>query len=175
MEIDFKTVRALSSPTRVKILHELLKKPTTPTELSDKTSKSKSTVSAHLTKLQEADLIEKDSEDGRKRVVYHPTPKSEAIVNGRERKVKFSIASSAITAFAGIGLVFQGLQRFSILQDDTAEDLTMEADTAVQAETTMSEASSYLISGEILLFIGAGFLTLSLLAFIYGIMMKRLG
>jgi len=75
MEINFNTVKALSSPTRVKILDQILDKESTPTQISNELDKSKSTISSHLSTLQNADLIEKDSKEGRRRVTYSPTKK----------------------------------------------------------------------------------------------------
>jgi DNA-binding transcriptional ArsR family regulator len=66
--------------------------------LSDKVGKSKSTVSSHLDELRDAGLLEKDEEEGRRRVVYQPTNKTEAIIEGRSRKVRFSITSSIVSA-----------------------------------------------------------------------------
>ncbi len=175
MEIDFKTVRALSSPTRVRILHELLEKESTPTGLSKKTGKSKSTVSAHLSTLHESGLIDKDSKEGRKRVVYSPTDKAKAIVNGKERKVKFSIASSIISAFTGLTLAYEGVNRLNFLADDAMESVDMEAEMAADtAAETGFETGSMLFSGEIFLFIGFGLLTFSVLAFLYGYTVRKI-
>ncbi|MFB6115614.1 MAG: ArsR/SmtB family transcription factor [Candidatus Nanohalobium sp.] len=107
MELDFKSVKALSSPTRVKILRKLMEGKSTTTRLSEDLDKSKSTISSHLKELTEAGLLEKDEKEGRRRVEYRATRKVEAIVKGKERKVKFSIASSAFTALGGALLVWK--------------------------------------------------------------------
>lgn len=172
MELDFKTVKALSSPTRVKILSQVLDKDATPTQLSRDIGKSKSTVSAHLTKLHKAGLLEKDKEDGRKRVVYSPTRKAKAIVKGKERKVRFSITSSAFSMAAGLALL--GSNALGYFQQKTTADQAMmmtqeSADTA--AGSTSSLAS---LSPDILLFIGAGLIGVSLLGFAYGITVNKL-
>lgn len=109
MELDFDTVKALSSPTRIAILRNVLEKESTTTELSKDLEKSKSTVSNHLTKLTKAGLLKKNKVDGRKRVTYESTRKARSIVKGREKKVKFSLASSAVSAFAGMGLIGLGI------------------------------------------------------------------
>lgn len=109
MDLDYDSVRALASPTRLKILNMVLDEEATTTKISDELDKSKSTVSNHLKVLTEAGLLEKDDEEGRRRVIYRPTEKSKAIVEGRERKVKFSIVSSALTAAGGIFLLNRGL------------------------------------------------------------------
>lgn len=178
MEIDFKTIRALSSSTRVKILNSLLEKRTTPTQLSKKTGKSKSTVSSHLSKLRKAGLIEKESKEGRKRVLYSPTPKAEAIVTGKERKIKFSLASSGLTAFTGIAVGFYSLTQFSFLsgaQDQQMEASMHAADTGTRMAVETAESSSLLFSAESLFFLGIGFLMVSGLTLIYGLLMKMLG
>jgi DNA-binding transcriptional ArsR family regulator len=110
MNIGFDSVRALASPTRLEILSIVLNEDeATTTKISDELGKSKSTVSSHLKVLKEADLLEKDEEEGRRRVIYNPTDKSKAIVEGKERKVKFSITSSALTAAGGAILLSRGL------------------------------------------------------------------
>ena len=68
MNLDFKTVKALSSPTRIEILAYALKNEATPTGTAKKVGKSKSTVSSHLDKLVDSGLLEKDEKEGRKRV-----------------------------------------------------------------------------------------------------------
>ena len=109
MNIGFDSVRALASPTRLEILSIVLNEDeATTTKISDELGKSKSTVSSHLKVLKEADLLEKDEEEGRRRVIYNPTDKSKAIVEGKERKVKFSITSSALTAAGGAILLSRG-------------------------------------------------------------------
>lgn len=111
MELDYKSVKALSSPTRLKILRKVLEKDRTTTQLSDELDKSKSTISSHLKDLTEAGLLEKDKKEGRRRVVYSATRKADAIVNGKERTVKFSIASSVFTAAGGTFLIWKDLTR----------------------------------------------------------------
>ncbi len=109
MDLDFKSVKALASPTRLEILNEVLNEEATTTKLSDNLGKSKSTVSSHLKVLTESDLLEKEDEEGRRRVVYKPTSKAKAIIEGKERKVKFSVVSSALTALTGAVLLSRSL------------------------------------------------------------------
>ncbi len=105
MELDYKAIKALSAPTRIKILHRLLEKERTPTQLSDDLGKSKSTISSHLSTLEEAGLVEKDKREGRRRVTYAPTRKAKAIVEGRERTVRFSVASSVLSLAMGATVI----------------------------------------------------------------------
>lgn len=138
MELDFDTLKALSSPTRIAILREVLEKESTTTQLSDKLEKSKSTVSSHLTKLTKAGLLEKNKVEGRKRVTYEPTRKARSIVKGREKKVKFSLASSAISAFAGIGLIGAGILSSIAMKSsagDTADSGSLSAQDATEGTT----------------------------------------
>lgn len=109
MDLDFKSVKALASPTRLEILNEVLNEEATTTKLSDRLGKSKSTVSSHLKVLTESGLLEKEDEEGRRRVVYRPTGKAKAIIEGKERKVKFSVVSSALTALTGSILLSRSL------------------------------------------------------------------
>lgn len=193
MEINFNTVKALSSSTRVKILNQILDKEATPTQLSDELGKSKSTVSSHLSTLQNAELIEKDAEEGRRRVTYSPTSKAEAIIEGRERKVRFSFGSSALSAVAGLTLGGFALKsRFSSAAGYATADtgarseqlstMTMDsADTGAEAAKTASESaletdiSNFLFSSEALLAVGLMFIGIAVFGFLYGWTMNKLG
>ncbi len=110
MDLDYDSVKALASPTRLKILNMVLDEEATTTKLSKELDKSKSTVSSHLKVLTDSGLLDKDEEEGRRRVVYRPTNKAEAIINGREKKVKFSVVSSALTAVGGVFFLTRGVQ-----------------------------------------------------------------
>lgn len=122
--MDFKTVKALSSPTRIRILNCILEKQRTPTEISNKVGKSKSTISSHLETLSESGLILKNKKEGRKRVLYEPTEKAENIVKGKEKKVTFTLTSSVISMLAGIGLLATSLGSMGLgsLQDDEVDE-----------------------------------------------------
>lgn len=109
MDLDYKSVKALASPTRLEILRKVLNEEATTTKLSEDLEKSKSTVSSHLKVLTESGLLEKDEEEGRRRVVYKATGKAKAIAENRERKVKFSVMSSALTAFGAVYFISNGL------------------------------------------------------------------
>ena len=172
MELDFKSVKALSSPTRVKILHKILEKEATPTQLSGELDKSKSTISSHLSKLHTAGLVEKDKKEGRKRVCYSPTRKARAIVKGKERRVQFTLASSALSMMVALIAIGSGTQE---LISSSGSDQAVGAMTMAQ-ESAASEAPSTLLnlSPEILLFTGAGLLGVSVVSFIYGITVKKL-
>jgi DNA-binding transcriptional ArsR family regulator len=191
MEINFNTVKALSSPTRVKILNQILDKESTPTQISNNLGKSKSTVSSHLSTLQKAELIEKDAEEGRRRVTYSPTNKAEAIIQGKERKVKFSFGSSAVSALAGLAVGGYALMpRFGNTSEEMAtssdtgsmSSMTAEStDMGAEAVRTTSEASSsidlsnIMFSSEAILGISIFFIGLAISSFIYGWVVNKLG
>lgn len=109
MELDYRTVKALSSSTRIKILNELLEGESTPTSLSDEIGKSKSTIASHLATLVDSGLVKKDEREGRRRVVYRPTRKARTIVKGRERKVRFSLTSAVLSGVVGAGAVWHAM------------------------------------------------------------------
>ena len=175
MDLDFKTIRALSSPTRIKILSHSLKNEATPTNTADKIGKSKSTVSSHLEKLVEAGLLDRDEKEGRKRVVYQPTRKAEAIVEGRERKVKFSVASSAITGLTGIGLLYPIFQE-SGSKWRQASSTSSDANIMMESEMTRNTAERGLEAtlSDPFLFLSAGFMIISLSALCYGLVLRSL-
>ncbi|MFB6193160.1 MAG: winged helix-turn-helix domain-containing protein [Candidatus Nanohaloarchaea archaeon] len=170
MELDFKTVKALSSPTRIKILNQVLEKEYTPTSLSKEVGKSKSTVSSHLSKLESSGLIEKEAEEGRKRVVYRPTEKGKAIVREKEKKVKFSIVSSTVTGIAGVGLA--GSTLIENGEKGQVAGAMMQSMDAMEAGKTAASGGS---PENVLLFLGLGFLTVSISSIIYGFLINELG
>ena len=172
MELDFETVQALSSPTRIKILNEALKKEATPTDISDRIGRSKSTVSSHLEKLQEAELLEKDSEEGRRRVIYRPTKKTEAIIEGRSRKVKFSVLSTVSNAWIAGGLMLGALasKAETASRDSAGQMGTMAMDTGTEAAKTASQTAG---PENVLLFAGFGFLSIALTGLFYGLVVSR--
>ncbi len=182
MELDFGTVKALSSPTRIKILNQVLEEESTPTSLSNSLGKSKSTVSSHLETLVEAGLVDRDAEEGRRRVVYQPTRKAQHIVNGREKRVKFSLTSSIVSGFVGVTLV--GSQVFSSIKSASGtfqsqgeagiSAMTAEGmDTAARGAEAASQGA--FDPGMAILASGIGLLGLSAAAFLYGIAMRKLG
>jgi DNA-binding transcriptional ArsR family regulator len=162
MDLDFETIRALSSPTRIKILSGAMDSEATTTSLSRDVGKSKSTISSHLEKLVESGLLEKDQEEGRKRVVYRPTKKAEAILKGKQREVRFSVASSAITGLAGLGL-FSYSRR--IVEVNNSPGLMMEFGRDVSREVVYSEP---------FLLASIFFLAMALSCLIYGVFLRKL-
>ncbi len=171
MELDFKTVKALSSATRIRILSLVLKGDYSPTEISNKVDKSKSTVSSHLESLQDAGLVEKDKEDGRRRVLYSSTRKAEAIVEGKERKVKFSIASSAITGLGGIGLIAS--QQLS-LTESAGESGGGSVGTMGTMDAGRTAAENAAGGTEAFMYLGLVLIIIALVSAGYGLAMSRL-
>lgn len=77
--------RALSSDTRLGILNVLTEGDRTPTDISYKLQKSKSTICEHLEKLQEAELVEKIEREGKKWVFYKLTSKGKIILRNQSQ------------------------------------------------------------------------------------------
>lgn len=82
MEIDRKTLKALAADTRLDILKSLSKRRKMPSELSKELDLATSTVTEHLDKLEEADLIRRE-ETGHKWIYYQLTEKGESLVRPR--------------------------------------------------------------------------------------------
>lgn len=157
MKIDFKTVEALASPTRVSILRSLLDAEHTPTTLSDELGKAKSTITSHATTLNDADLLIKDEEDGRKRVVYKPTKKAEAIAHGKTKHVTFALTTTAV-----FGCVSAALYATSATTTPQAETLTATTQQAQPPSNTV-----FLVAATVLLIV-------ALVSLWYGYMLRRL-
>lgn len=172
MELDFAAVKALSSPTRIQILRAVLDSDRTPTELGDELDRSKSTISSHLSTLEDAGLLERDEEEGRRRVTYSPTPKAEAIVKGRERKVRFSVASSAISAVAGAVLVGSSLWNRYTPSMEEAGALT--ADTPGTMDQAGKEAAGLLTPETAVVGLGIVALLAAVTALAYAFVLHRL-
>ena len=164
MNLDFETIRALSSPTRIRILSQSLKSEATTTQLSREIDKSKSTVSSHLETLVDSGLLEKDEEEGRKRVVYRPTEKAEAIVNGKQKKVRFSIVSSAVSALIGVALFFPAR---------TVQEQERSGPGVMMNEAVENEASEVVYS-EPLLLASLMFFIIAVSGLLYGLVLRRL-
>lgn len=173
MDLDFKSIKALSSPTRLEILNHVLDEEATTTGLSKSLDKSKSTVSNHLKVLTESGLLEKDEVEGRRRVVYRPTEKAQAIIEGRERKVKFSVISTALTSVTGIALLGRSLSSLIDLEDQQAEQGIMLQE-ATEATRTVADASQLSGVDIAVAVVGFGLVTTAALMAIYAYALRKL-
>lgn len=180
MEIDRNTVKALASPTRIDILNQTLNGNNTTTDISNELDKTKSTISSHLEKLNEADLLEKDEEEGRRRVVYTPTRKAESILKGRKRKMQFSLFSGFIALVAGSGAIWHFFNPFNHSSASGAEMQSADSMNALSMEATRSTAeNASKASGlpeleNVFLAAGVVFFSVSIISFAYGYTMARL-
>lgn len=109
MELDFRSIKALSSRSRIHILQELLREGATPSQLSDKVGANTSNIVMHLETLSNAGLVEEQEMDQGFGTVYVPTDKARTIVDNGESQVKFSVGSSMMAGLAGLAL---GVTRF---------------------------------------------------------------
>lgn len=180
MELDFKTIKALSSPTRIKLLHRImleheLQKNVTPTTLSDDLDKAKSTISSHLNVLHDAGLVERDEQEGRRRVMYAPTRKAKTIINGSERKVRFAVTSGAISGVAGAGLFLTGVTRSALFTSQKVMAESMDAAPAPGGGSGGGTEATGLVTPEIALLLGGGaLLAMAVLFVLYGLVVWRL-
>ncbi|MFB6147536.1 MAG: hypothetical protein ABEJ66_01495, partial [Candidatus Nanohaloarchaea archaeon] len=120
----------------------------------------------------------KDAEEGRRRVVYRPTTKARDIVEGKERKVKFSLTSSIVSALAAVSLF--GYSRLG-LSSGVSAGKTAEQ---VGSLTTMSQDAASYSSGAaqggidpatVVLGFSLLFLGISVSGLLYGLVLNRLG
>lgn len=79
MEIDRKTLKALAADTRLDILKSLGKRRKMPSELSKELNLATSTVTEHLNRLEEADLVRRE-ETGHKWIYYSLTEKGGSLI-----------------------------------------------------------------------------------------------
>lgn len=175
MEIDSRTVKALASPTRIDILKATLNGSSTTTGISDELEKTKSTVSTHLETLTDAGLLEKDEEEGRRRVVYTPTRKAESIIEGRRKKMQFSLATGFVAMIAGGAAFWQFLDPINsnaASQQSTDSMGAMSMDAARESSNAASSGIPELDT--VFLAAGVMFFSISTLSFVYGYTMNRL-
>jgi len=79
MEIDRKTLKALSADTRLDILKSLGKRRKMPSELSKEMGLAASPVIEHLSRLEDAGLVRRE-ETGHKWIYYNLTAKGESLI-----------------------------------------------------------------------------------------------
>jgi DNA-binding transcriptional ArsR family regulator len=164
MELDFAGIKAVSSRTRVKILKETHRQTqATITSLGEELGLSKSTVSAHLDKLRDADLVERDEEDGRRRVVYRPTPTGEKLPKGR--KVPVRLAALGVLSLAG-SAASTALKLFSPGTESTGEMGALAEEAAPRAAEAAPSAAGTGAIELVLLAIGLALLSLSAIAYL---------
>ncbi len=168
MELDFQSIKALASPTRATILRAILDGEQTTTTLSDHLGKAKSTVMNHLETLRSAGLIRREDEDGRKRVVYHPTKKAKALSKPRSKHVKLSFLTSLLTGVISAALFYESYPQQTTQYATETTGITTQAQTAdaVTRTATSSPNTVFLITATVLLI--AAFLALW-----YGFMFRR--
>lgn len=181
MEIDFQAIKALSSPTRVTLLKELVDNPSTTTDLSDNLDMSKSTVSDHLTRLHEAGLVEKEDKEGRRRVMYKPTRRARHIIKGSRRKMQFSLTAATAFLIGGFISITRWIGQTE-QTGDTGGTGGGEMGPGIMTEETQDVAEPGLIEqilGYIdshgLVILGAIFIVFSMLFVYYAMMQRRLG
>lgn len=105
MEIDRKTIKALAADTRLEILKSLGNRRKTPSELSKELNLAVSTITEHLNKLEEAELV-KRKDTGHKWIYYELSDKATGLVKPRY-PVQFVLMLSL-----GLMLVFAGVFRY---------------------------------------------------------------
>ena len=111
IQIDKKTIAALSVESRIAILKSLSKRQMTPTELADELNFSKSTVHKHLQKLVAAGLVERVEHN--KWVYYRLTKKGRIILSYNAVKVVFLFTTSVL---ALVGALYGVLLYFGVIR-----------------------------------------------------------
>ena len=99
MKIDKRIMKVLASDTRLEILKELKDRKMMPSFLSNRIGKNKSTVTEHLKILEDAGLVERHIEPGKKWVFYGLTPEGREVVNPYPKQMIFVLV--AVMLFIG--------------------------------------------------------------------------
>ena len=104
MEIDRKTLKALSADTRLDILKSLCKRRKMPSELSKEMSLAASTVTEHLNRLEDAGLVRRQ-ETGHKWIYYELTIKGESLIKPRV-PIQFVLVLSVVVMVIVAGFTY---------------------------------------------------------------------
>lgn len=123
MEIDRKTLKALSADTRLDILKSLGKRRKTPSELSKELNLAASTVVEHLNKLEGAGLIRKE-ETGHKWIYYALTKKGSSLVKPKV-PTQFIIVFSLIIFVVAVGFSYYYLFNYATLTPGRSDMLSI--------------------------------------------------
>ncbi|MFQ6010005.1 MAG: winged helix-turn-helix domain-containing protein [Candidatus Aenigmatarchaeota archaeon] len=104
MKLDKKTIKVLSSDTRVDMMKSLAERRKMPSELSKEMDLAASTVIGHLKQLKSANLVEK-RHTGRKWIYYELTRKGRNLVKPKF-PVQFSVMLTLGVIFMFVGSVY---------------------------------------------------------------------
>ncbi len=154
LEIDDKTVEAVSSGTRKNILKYLNRRNMTVTELSRELDLSKSTVHEHLSKLLEAGFINKLDREGRKWVYYELTKKGKNLVGNRVKNVLL-FASSIVAGVLGIQQLHSYFTTKRTMEDAVDIGPMTETHEATETITEVTNGNIHLAAAIILFIVTA--------------------
>ncbi|MEM5804250.1 MAG: winged helix-turn-helix domain-containing protein [Candidatus Aenigmatarchaeota archaeon] len=104
MDIDKRTIKVLSSDTRVDILKSLIERRKMPSELSKEMGMAASTIVEHLRQLESAGLVEK-RRTGRKWIYYELTRQGRSLVKP-QFPVQFNVLLTLGVIFMFAGITF---------------------------------------------------------------------
>lgn len=149
--IDRKSLFALASETRIKILKKIDSRRMTLTELSKELNLSKVTVKEHLDKLVEAGLVRKVDE-GRKWVYYELTKKGKSILHPESRVKIIFLLSLALACI--VGGLFELYRFISLSKKQPQPTLTpIPAPTPAPTPTTLITQEIHLLAGIVLIIV----------------------
>jgi eight-cysteine-cluster-containing protein len=142
MEIDRKTLKALSADTRLDILKSLVRRRKMPSELSKELNLAPSTVVEHLNKLENAGLVKRE-ETGHKWIYYNLTEKGECLVKPRIPVQFVIVLSITLIVIAGFAYVSYSNSYFGTLRTalPSISQTTGGAETKAVECTTDSDCS----------------------------------
>ena len=129
MEIDRKTIKALSAERRIDILKSLRERRKMPAELSKELDLAASTINEHLNVLESAGLVRR-KETGHKWIYYELTSKGESLI-----KPQIPIQ---VVLILSLGLVFiiSGALNITTIYYETRAAESISKTTIIQPETT---------------------------------------
>lgn len=161
MELDLRTVKALASQTRIKLLRELRQEAATAEELGQRLGIEAEQVMMQLETLKAADLV--DARSDQLGAAYTLTDKAEDIVHGRERSVQFSLSTATLSTVLGATVIGypvlsrQQMMSATMESQQAAPDTTPSTPEAAETASWISGVDPvYLALGLVLLLFAAG-------------------
>ncbi|MBU5688248.1 MAG: winged helix-turn-helix domain-containing protein [Candidatus Aenigmatarchaeota archaeon] len=100
-------IKVINSEAKMNILRELSKGQKTPTDLSRKLGKVKSTIVEHLDELVRLGLVAKIEEEGRKWVFYSLTKDGYRVLESRPKIYELILPSSVLSLVIGVSILIR--------------------------------------------------------------------
>ncbi len=172
--VDRDVLKALSADTRMDILKVLADGGRMPSFIGKKLNKTDATIVEHLRALENAGLVKKVEQPGKKFVFYTLTERGIGIVSSKTKRLVVILSTSALTlaagAFTGLMSIMTPRPGFQSMQQ-TAASLPSEAAKTISGQ--IPPAAPLPVAFDFLSLASIALLSLSLITFVIYLVEKR--